>query len=161
VVGGVELDDVVVAQADAFDAKLQSLSTDAGETIDGSLGGTFLHAFYVTIDYAGSKVHFAPYNDPSWAIDPAHSIGAQIGLDADRNFAVIAVTPAASAQGIAIGDLVTAIDGKSLSADLAFQALASVYGAVGDSKTVTFGQAASAAVATKTLTLVVEEWLPL
>lgn len=153
VVGGVEVDNVVVAQADAFDAKIAQVSTDAGETIDGSLGGTFLHDFYVTIDYPNHKVHFARYADLGFAIDPAHAIGIQIGLDDSHRFAVTAVSAAAAAQGVAVGELVTAIDGHALDADTAFQAFARVYGEVGQTKQVTING--------HTIALTVEDWLPL
>jgi len=156
-VGGAEVDSVVVAHDPAFDTNLAAISMDAGQTIDGSLGGDFLHDFYVTVDYAASTVQLARYSDLGFAVDQAESLG--IALTAEGNdYAVSAVSTAASAQGIDAGDTVTSIDGVDLSGLTLSQATLLLYGKVGSTKIVKFGAAQQ--VANETLTMVVEEFLP-
>jgi hypothetical protein len=157
IVGGVEVDSVVVAHDTSFDTNLASVSMDAGQTIDGSLGGDFLHDFFVTIDYAASTVQFARYSDVGFAVDDAEALG--IALEAEGNdYDVSAVSTAAAAQGISVGDTVLAIDDVALSGLALSQATLPLYGKVGSTKVVKFGAAQQ--VANQSLTMVVEEFLP-
>jgi len=158
-VGGVEVDSVVVTYDPSFaSTQLAAISTDVGRTIDGSLGGTYLHDFYVTVDYAASQVHLARYQDLSFAVDPAEQIGLSLEAS-DGGYAVAAVSAAAAAQGVSVNDVVTAINGVQI-ADLAAAQIAVLeHGAVGASKQVVFGSAAT--LAGQTVSMVVEEQLPL
>jgi len=159
VVGGVEVDNVVVAHDTSFDQNLGAIGTDVGHTIDGSLGGTFLHDFYVTVDYPAREVHLARYSDLSFAVDPAERLGIELAPGISNSYVVAAVSSTATAQGISAGDQVVSIDGV----DLAGLALAQVgvleFGAVGQTKQVVFGQAVN--VPGKTLEVAIEELLPL
>jgi hypothetical protein len=158
VVGGVEVDSVVVAHDTSFDTNLGAVSMDAGQTIDGSLGGDFLHDFYVTVDYAASTVHLARYSDLGFAVDQGEQIG--IGLEAEgSDYVVSGTSSAAAAKGISVGDLVVAIDDVNLSGLSLAQASLPLFGKVGSTKTVKFGSAAQ--VENQTLSLLVEEFLPL
>ena len=56
VVGGAEVDNAVITHDTSFDSNLDEVSGDVGQTIDGSLGGTFLHNFFVTVDYPNEKL---------------------------------------------------------------------------------------------------------
>jgi hypothetical protein len=155
--GGAEVDSVVVAHDPSFDSNLAAISMDAGQTIDGSLGGDFLHDFYVTVDYVASTLHLARYSDLGFAVDQAEALG--IALETDGNdYAVSAVSTAAGAQGISVGDAVTSIDDVDLSGLALSQATLLLYGKVGSTKVVTFGAAQQ--VANETVTMVVEEFLP-
>jgi hypothetical protein len=160
VVGGVEVDSVVVAHDSSFDDNLQSISTDVGHTIDGSLGGTYLHDFYVTIDYPAKEVHLARYSNLGFAVDPAERIGIDIEQNADGNYVVAALTNTAAAQGINVDDQVLSISGVSLAPLDASQVAVLQYGLVGAKLSVSFGTASSAAVSGSTLPVVVEELLP-
>jgi hypothetical protein len=157
-VGGVTVDSVVVAHDTSFDTNLAAVSMDAGQTIDGSLGGDFLHDFFVTVDYAASTVHLARYSDLSFAVDEAEEIG--IALEAEGNgYVVSGVSTTAGAQGITVGDTVESIDDVDLAGLSLAQATLLLYGKVGSTKVVKFGAAQQ--VANQTLTVVVEEFLPL
>jgi membrane-associated protease RseP (regulator of RpoE activity) len=156
--GGVAVESVVVTHDTSFDSNLAAVSTDVGHTIDGSLGGDFLHDFYVTIDYPASTVSLARFSDLGFAVDQAEQIGLALEPQGS-NYAVAAVSSAVAAKGVSAGDIVASIDGVDLSGLAAAQALLLLYGAVGSTKTVTFGTAAQ--VENQSLGLVVEEFLPL
>ena len=158
-VGGVEVDNVVVAHDTSFDSNLANVSDDAGETIDGSLGGTFLHNFYVTVDYPNKKLHLAPYTDLTFAIDPAELIGITLGTLAGGGYGVATVSTDASAVGVEVDDEIVAIDGETLSSLSVYEVAALLYGQVGATKQVTFGDAAT--LSNQTITLPVENQLPL
>jgi len=157
-VGGVTVDSVVVAHDTSFDTNLAAISTDVGKTIDGSLGGDFLHDFFVTIDYPASTVHLARYSDLSWAIDQGEQIG--IALEASGSSYVIeGASPTVAGMGVSNGDVVDSIDGVPLSGLSLAQETVLLYGPVGSTKSVHFGTAAQ--VENQTLTMTVEEFLPL
>ena len=157
--GGVVATGPVIVHDSSFDMILANISTDVGHTIDGSLGGTFLENFYVTIDYANGMVHFAPYNDPSFILDQGRTIGITLDAPQDGGFPVLSVTGDAATKGIEIGDLVIRIDDVDFSTAGYFEAVETIYGAVGTTKMVTFGNAAQ--VSHMTVPLVVDEALPL
>jgi hypothetical protein len=158
IVGGVEVDSLLVTHDTSFDTNLQAISTDVGHTIDGSLGGDFLHDFHLTIDYPATTLHFERYTDLSFAVDQAEQIGISLEQQGSQ-WTVAAVSSTAAAKGVSAGDMVVAIDGVDLDGlDLA-QGLVPLYGPVGATKQVKFGQAAQ--VANQTIALPVEEFLPL
>ena len=150
---------VVIAHDTSFDSNLANVSDDAGETIDGSLGGTFLHNFYVTVDYPSKKLHLAPYTDLSFAIDPAELIGITLGTLAGGGYGVATVSADASAVGVELDDEIVAIDGQTLSSLSVYEVAALLYGQVGTTKQVTFGGAVT--LSNQTITLPVENQLPL
>jgi hypothetical protein len=157
-VASATVDSVVISHDTSFDTNLAAISTDVGHTIDGSLGGTFLHDFFVTIDYPKTTLHLARYTDLGFAIDQAEAIGIELN-QVGGTFSVSAVSPKAGGMGIAAGDVVTSIDGVELGELALAQANVLLYGKVGSTKSVSFGEATS--VANQTLTLTVEEFLPL
>ncbi len=157
-VGSATVDSVIISHDTSFDTNLAAISTDVGHTIDGSLGGTFLHDFFVTIDYPKTTLHLARYTDLSFAIDQAEAIGIELNQQG-QTYSVSAVSPKAAGMGIAVGDVVTSIDGVELAGLALAQANLTLYGKVGSTKSVTFGEATS--VANQTLALTVEEFLPL
>ncbi len=149
-VGGVAVDSVVVAYDSSFDTNLGAIGTDAGETIDGSLGGTYLHDFYVTIDYPAKKLHLARYSNTTFAIDPGHRIGVDLALSGS-SYVVGATSGDAASKGIAIGDTLVSIDGVSLDGLSVSEAAALLFGSVGSTKSVKL--------ASKTVAVAVEELL--
>jgi Aspartyl protease len=160
-IGSASVSGVVAAHSAGFDTILENISGDAGETIEGSLGGTFLNHFYVTIDYPNKKLHLAAYEDHSFAIDPAENIGFDLGVFAGGGFGVgvVFAGSSAAAKGVQVGDAVVAIDGKALASLSASEAALLCFGAVGSTKMVQFG--AGAGVANETVALQVDEFLPL
>ena len=115
-VGGAEVDGVVVAHDMAFDADLTAISADAGETSEGSLGGTFLTNFYVTIDYPHRTLHLARYSDSSFIYDQGRILGVQLGARMGGGISVAQVFAGsdASMKGVQAGDVIESIDGQAL-----------------------------------------------
>jgi C-terminal processing protease CtpA/Prc len=158
-VGGVEVDRVVVAHDTSFDAHLASVSMDAGKTIDGSLGGTFLRDFYVTVDYPKHTLGLARYTDTSFLLDQAELIGITLGIDEANDYVVNAATGDAAKKGVTVGDVILAIDGTTLSSVSEIQVEALLYGKVGSTRLVKFGTAAT--LSKMTVPILVDETLPL
>jgi len=162
ILGGVEVDNLVVAHDTSFDTNLATVSSDVGSTIDGSLGGTFLHEFYVTVDYTSQTVSFARYSDTSFVIDAGEHIGITLGTEqvgTVTEYGVAAASGDAAAIGVAEGDVIVAIDGQQLSSLSSLQVATLVFGAVGTTKSVTFGAATN--LSGMTVSIPVEENLPL
>jgi hypothetical protein len=160
-VAGVEVDGAIVESDPNFDTILTNISTDVGYTIDGSLGGTFLRNFFVTIDYPNSQLHLAPYVDTSWQLDLARNAGITITGPAESGYTVTAVTADAAAKGIEVGDNVIAIDGRdALAFDDVYEAQATLLGDVGTTKHVAIGDWLAHRVDNE-FDLAVEEQLPL
>ncbi len=114
--GGATATGVVVAHDTSFDQNLASLSTDAGETVHGSLGGSFLNHFYLTIDYPGTELHLAPYQDTSFVYDTAEIVGIELGAGLSTGYSIAGVVPGTDAarKGASPGDIIVAIDGTSV-----------------------------------------------
>jgi hypothetical protein len=160
--GGASVTDVVIAHNSGFDTIIDGIAKDIGHPYAGSLGGTFLNQFYVTIDYPSGRLHLAPYADSSFVLDPAHVVGLGIGArPSGGGYPVAGVLPGsdAASKGVSAGDIVVAIDGQSLASATYSEATVLLYGAVGTTKSVEF--AAAKKVANQTLTLSVMELLPL
>jgi hypothetical protein len=158
-IGSVSVGSVVIAHDTSFDMNLASVSMDAGETIDGSLGGTFLHDFYVTIDYANEKLTLARYSDLSFIIDQGEHIGITLGIEGTNTYVVTAATGDAAKKGATVGDVLVAIDGTGLASIGELQVAALLYGAVGSTRLVKFGAATT--LANMSVPILVEESLPL
>lgn len=154
-VGDAEVDAPVIGHDTSFDANIASLSTDAGETLHGSLGGTFLDHFLVSIDYPNRTLHLTPFADTSYVVDPAELVGIALGAPGSSGAAVQGVTAGsdAAAQGIHKGDVVVAIDGAPLANLSVSEASVLLAGTVGATKSVDLGN--------RTLDVKVEERLPL
>jgi hypothetical protein len=159
-VGGVVVDGVVIAHDPSFDTnQLTQLSSDVGQTIDGSLGGTFLHDFYVTIDYPSHELTLARYADLSFILDQGELIGITLGISTTGAYEVTAVSGDAATKKVSVSDVVTAIDGTDLASVSSLQVAALLYGKVGSTKQVTFGKASK--LAKMTVPILVDETLPL
>ncbi|MGH7280092.1 MAG: PDZ domain-containing protein, partial [Polyangiaceae bacterium] len=160
-VGAAQASGVVVLHDDSFDGNLATITGETGETIDGSLGGTFLEHFDLTIDYPGKKLHLAPYQDTSFIVDPAELVGFALGTSVSTGYAVASVFSGsdAEAKGVAAGDIVTAVDGQSIASLSTSQIAVLMGGPVGSTKSVTFGAAKS--LANQSVDIKVEELLPL
>lgn len=152
---------VVVLHDTSFDTNLATLSTDAGETIHGSLGGSFLTHFYLSIDYPNRTVHLAPYQDQSFIFDTAEIMGIGLGVQLSTGWSVGQVLQGSDAanKGVQAGDIMVAIDGTPLAALTLTQVEVMLGGAVGSTKSVQFGSAAT--LANQTVSIAVDELLPL
>ena len=158
VVGGVEADGVVVAGG--ADTLFDTVTTEVGQTIDGSLGGTFLQGYFLTIDYPNQKVTLAPYADTSFVTDPGRRLGFDLA-SANDVYVVADVLPGtdAAAKGVSPGDTIVSIDGLELAAADLSEAAEALRGVPGQAKTIQFGEAE--ALANRTVTILVDELLPL
>lgn len=153
--------DVLVAHDTSFDDNLASLTADAGETINGSLGGTFLEHFNLTIDYPNKTLHLAPYADASFIVDTARTVGFTVSATTGSEGAIVAGIVRGSdveTAGIFSGDIVTAVDGTSVVGMSYSEVEALLTGAVGTTKSITFGSAAK--VSHQTLTFKILDLLP-
>jgi len=159
--GGAQAKGVVVAHDASFDTNLADVSTDAGQTIEGSLGGTFLENYYVTIDYPAREIHLAAYEDKSFIVDPAEIIGVAIAGGTGDGYPIGKVFPGtdASDKGVQVGDIMVAIDGQTLSALSVSEVTVLLAGKVGSTKSVQFGSAQT--LANQTVSIKVDELLPL
>lgn len=159
--GAAQASGIVVLHDDSFDTNLATISSETGETIDGSLGGTFLEHFDLTIDYPNRTLRLAPYQDTSFIVDPAELVGFSIGTRVSTGYAIASVFSGSDAEtkGVSAGDIVTAIDGQSVAPLSLSQMVVLLSGPVGSTKSVTFGAAKS--LANQTVDLAVEELLPL
>ncbi len=158
VVGGATVERPIIGHDAAFDANIAEVSADVGHTIDGSLGGTFLRNYYVTLDYPSQTVNLAPYPDTSFLLDQGEMIGITVQY-VDGAYLVSEVSTATAALGVNVGDIVVSIDGQDLASISPLQVATLFYGTVGATKKVTFGAAAT--LEDQTLDLTVEEMLPL
>ena len=159
--GGATATGVVVAHDTSFDQNLASLSTDAGETVHGSLGGSFLNHFYLTIDYPGTELHLAPYQDTSFVYDTAEIVGIELGAGLSTGYSIAGVVPGTDAarKGASPGDIIVAIDGTALASLTVTEADVLLGGKVGATKSIQFGAAQS--LANQTVSIAVDELLPL
>jgi hypothetical protein len=161
-VGGASVSSVVIAESADADTIFDNISEDVGETIDGSLGGTFTNQFYITIDYPKGEVTFVPYANHDFVLDLGENIGFELAPGASSgSYVVGAVTSGsdASKKGVSVGDVVVEIDGQNLASLTPAEAVVLCYGTVGATKEVAFGAAAS--LADQTVALAVDEFLPL
>ncbi len=153
-VGNAQAERVVVAYDSSFDTNLNAVSTDAGETIEGSLGGTFLENFYVTVDYPNRKVHLAPYTDTSFILDPGATLGLVLAANGSGySVAEILSGTDAATKGVNVGDEVVAVDGQVLASLTLSQIAVLLGGEVGSTKSVQFGAAATLANTTVSFTM--------
>lgn len=102
--GGIPLDglvgDIYVRDSGAF----------ADPDIDANVGGGLLRRFTVAFDYARSRMYLKP-NADARRPDDYDRCGCWLLADGDR-LEVAAVTGAAAAAGLAVGDRITAIGGE-------------------------------------------------
>jgi hypothetical protein len=159
--GPVALDGVIVLGDPATDSLFDTVGQEVSRTVDGSLGGSFLNHFYLTVDYAQQTLALAPYSDTSFVIDPAERLGLTVGRAPDHTYHVTAVVSGSDAanKGVSVGDTVVTIDGTDLSGASVSEIIALVSGPVGTSKMVTFGPART--LAGQTVSIQISELLPL
>jgi len=84
----------------------------------GLIGGGILKRYVVTFDYGHALMYLKPIAAPIADIDTYDRAGMWINAEAHA-FDVVATTPGgpADAAGLKIGDVITAIDGKTFSGD--------------------------------------------
>jgi hypothetical protein len=152
---------VVVTHDTDFDSHLDQVSAEIGHKVEGSLGGSFLHDYFVTVDYPNQQLHFARYDDLGWVVDAGERLGFQITRPAAGRCEVVNVIPGTDAarQGVAVGDVVVAIDGAPLASLTLSELAAKVCGPVGTLRNVQFGAAKNHA--NQTVAIRVDELLPI
>jgi hypothetical protein len=164
VVGGAEVDGLIATEDSNINADLPAIGAEVGHEVDGLLGGSFLRQFYVTVDYPGGMLHLQRYTVGGPTFDELDSIGVAVGAsDASGGVTVEEVFPGtdASAKGMAVGDVILAVDGQSLATVGATAAQAAFSGAVGSTKMIQFGPAASTTLSMQTVAIGVDDLLPL
>ncbi len=161
-VGDAAAKGVIIIGDPSADTIFDAVAKEVGHPIDGSLGGSFLGKFFLTIDYPNKTLALAPYDNSDFLVDLGTSIGFLLRSDGPL-LVVDSVDPGsdAEAKGVSPNDTVKAIDGKDLSKLIPSQIVELVGGRVGSSRQVTFGTAKSSAIADKTVSLQVADLLPL
>jgi hypothetical protein len=89
-------------------------AADIGTQGLGNAGGAFLSEFVVTIDWADQTVYFDPVS-PEGRVDPPDIYGAGLGWDGSELIVASLVSGGpAQRAGLAIGDVITAVDGRTI-----------------------------------------------
>lgn len=153
-VGGVAVEGPVATSGDALDKLFGNVSFEVGEQIDGVIGATYLHDFFVSVDYPNSQLLLRRYATE----DHVHDLAIRVGFFASAGqngaaAAVASVVPSTDAdrKGVKAGDPITVIDGTTLTADNAGQLLATLAGKAGDTHTITFGDRGAKTIAVEDL----------
>jgi len=163
-VGGASVAGLVAAEDPSIDATLDSVAAEVGQTIDGLVGGSYLRSFFVTIDYPGSALHLQGYTTGGPTFDTFDRIGVALapssGATPPTVGEVLAGTDAAK-LGVVTGDVILAVDGHALTGlgETAIDTLLS--GPVGSTKSVQFGAASASSLSMATVTIAVDDLLPL
>jgi len=150
VVGGEEVTGLVGNDDSSLESVLDGIASEVGHDVDGLVGGSFLREFYVTVDYPGGALVLRRYtaNGPSY--DSFDRVGVAVtpanGTTPATVSQVFPGTDAAS-KGLAVGDLVLAIDGQPLATLGSTAVNALLSGDVGSSKTLELGTMTSVSVA--------------
>jgi hypothetical protein len=160
---GASLSGVMVAAGPASETLLDGIAKEIGEPVDGLVGGSFLRAFFVTVDYPNRSLRLQRYLTGAPTFDEAERVGVALATSPDGNGypvnRVFVGTDAAS-KGVAVDDSIVAIDGQPLSSLGAVEAAALLSGPVGSTKRVQFGMTASPALREQTVAIQVDELLP-
>lgn len=164
VVGGEEVDGLVASEDDAVEADLDAVSTEVGHEVDGIVGGSFLRQFYVTVDYPSSTLVLSKYTTGAPTFDSFDRVGMAVTPASSTEGATVSGVETgtnAASLGVSEGDVIVAIDGHAL-AELGATAIdALLSGPVGSTKSVQFGTASSSLVSMKTVSIGVDDLLPL
>lgn len=164
VIGGAAVEGLVGGDDPNVEQTLDDLATETGSPVSGLVGGSFLRQFFVVVDYPGGVLRLQRYSKGGPTFDTFDRVAIGVAVADGASPATVSGVFAGSAPatlGVAIGDEVVAIDGHAL-AKLGSSAVNQLLsGPVASTKTVTFGTTASASLAHKTVTIPVEDILPL
>jgi hypothetical protein len=143
------------------DALFDALAREIGHPVDGLLGGSFLREFLVTIDYPHRTLRLQRYVPPS----PVPDEFKRIGVEIQRNGSGFAVSKVyagsdAAAKQLAVGDVITSIDGQELAGMDLLAADLLLDGTVGETKQVGLGETANASLANSVIPIRVDDLLP-
>ncbi len=163
-VAGQEVDGLVASSDPSLESGLDSVATEIGGEVDGLVAGSFLRQFYVTVDYPGGALELRRYTEGGPTYDLFDRVGVDVapasGANPARVTTVYAGTSAA-ALGVSVGDAIVAIDGEPLAGLGSTAVDVAVSGPVGSTKTVEFGAASSASLSMKSVSIGVDDILPL
>jgi predicted aspartyl protease len=164
VIGGALVEGLVGGDDPNLEQTLDDIAMETGSPVSGLVGGSFLRQFFVVVDYPGAALRLQRYSKGGPTFDTFDRVAIGVAVADGDSPATVSGVFAGSAPaklGVAIGDEVVAIDGEALGklGSTAINQLLS--GPLGSTKTVTFAMAASASLAHKTVTIAVEDILPL
>jgi hypothetical protein len=163
-VGGESVAGLVASEDSVVEASLDAVAQEVGHPVDGLLGGSFLRQFYVTIDYASSTLTLQRYTVGGPTFDLFDRLGVLITTATATGPAVVSQVFSgthAEQQGVAVGDQIVAVDGQPLAGLGTTASDELLSGAVGSSKSVQFGAAEARALSMKTVSILVDDILPL
>jgi hypothetical protein len=133
-VGGEDVAGLVASASSSFDASLDDVSAEVGSTVDGLVGGSFLRDFYVTVDYPREELVLQRYTEGAPTFDGFDRVGVLVADDG--TVAQVFAGSDAEKQGVAVGDVIVAIDGTALAGLGAFAIEGLLSGPVGSTKSV-------------------------
>ena len=145
------------------DAVVDALESEVNHPIDGLLGGSFLREFLVTIDYPHTTLLLQRYAPPLMVNDEFKRVGIEIGTGSGgHRYTAGVVYPGtdAAAKQISVGDEIVSVDGQSLDALDAIAADESLNGTVGTTKQIKLGATAVPALSNTTVSVQVEDLIP-
>ena len=163
-IGGAEVEGEVGAYDPSIEDTLDEISNEIGSPVDGLVGGSFLRQFFVTVDYPNSQLTLQRYTKGAPTFDVFDRVGIAVSPtdgDAPPTVAYVFAGTAAEKLGVAIGDVVVAVDGHSLTSLGATAISMLLSGDVGSSKTVELGKAASATLSMRSVSIGVDDVLAL
>jgi hypothetical protein len=102
--------------ASVADAAIDDVQSEVGSPIDGLLGGAFLRAFYVVVDYGGSQVSLHPFVTPDPLADEFDRAGVFLA-PSGSGYTVGEVIPGTAAASIPdlLGATLVDVDGTTVS----------------------------------------------
>jgi Aspartyl protease len=90
------------------DDEVDDLATEIGGSVDGMLGGSFLRAFYTTVDYGGQQLSLYPFVTADPLADEFDRVGVFLAENGDGYVVAQAVEP--SEEGL-VGEVLVDVDG--------------------------------------------------
>ena len=164
VVGGAEVTALPASEDPSVENLLDGIGSEVGHPVEGLIGGSYLREFYVTVDYPARSLVLQRYATRDHITDEFERVGvAMTAPDVTGKALVTTVFPGTDATklGVVAGDAITAIDGTLLRGLGGTRSSALLSGNVGAVKMVTFGAAKAPALSGQTVTIRVDELLPL
>jgi Aspartyl protease len=101
--------------ASVADSMIDDVQNEIGSPIDGLLGGAFLRAFYVVVDYSGSQVLLHPFTTPDPLADEFDRAGVFLA-PSRSGYTVGAVIPGTAAANVLdlLGATLVDVDGTTV-----------------------------------------------
>ena len=144
------------------DAILDGIQAEVRHPVDGLLGGNFLRAFMVTVDYPRRTLRLQRYTTPPTA-DEFKRIGVELGAGFGAHRYTVGVVyegTDAKLKLLSVGDEIVSIDGQALDPLDSLAADRLLGGAVGATRAVALGTARTPGLSNTTVDVLVDDLIP-